>query len=142
MKKILFSLPVILLVAAGCNSTTPTPQPTTQQTQPTQQTQTIPTQQQQVAQNPTPTPIPTDTAQNPSTQNLKTYTNTQFGFGFSYPSTYTLKTSDKTNVSGQLFIVNISGSAGGTNSAPASNISISVWSNSKQLSPLEWALGW
>jgi hypothetical protein len=60
MKKLLFALPVIFLVAAGCNSS----QPTTEQVQPTQQTQTTPTPQQQVAQNPTPTPTPTQQASN------------------------------------------------------------------------------
>jgi len=66
MKKILFALPVVLLMAAGCNSKTPTSEPTTKQTQPAQQTQATPTQQ-QVTQSPTitppatPTPKPTTT---------------------------------------------------------------------------------
>jgi hypothetical protein len=50
MKKFLFVLPVIFLVAAGCDSSTIK---TT--------TQTTPTPQQQVSQNPTPTPTPSQT---------------------------------------------------------------------------------
>jgi hypothetical protein len=55
MKKLLFVLPVMLLAAASCNSSSS--QPTTQQTQPTQQAQATPNQQ--VAPDPTPTPTPT-----------------------------------------------------------------------------------
>lgn len=40
MKKVLLILPVILLVAAGCNSSNSTSQPTSNQTQTSQQTQT------------------------------------------------------------------------------------------------------
>src|SRR5579859_6203348 len=40
MKKLLFALPVILLVAAGCNSSSTTSQSTSDQIQPAQQTQT------------------------------------------------------------------------------------------------------
>ena len=131
MKKMLFALPVILLVAAGCNSS----QSTTEQTPPTQQTQTNQNQQQQVAQN----PAPTTTPQNPSAQNFKTYTNAQYGFEVKYPSAYTIKTSDKTQVPGELFSINIVGPAKSENLGPASNISVSVWSNSKQMSLLDWA---
>lgn len=62
MKKLLFAVPVIFLLAAGCNSN----QPTTQQTQPVSQTQVTPTTQQQVAQNPTPTQQTTPVQSQPS----------------------------------------------------------------------------
>lgn len=88
MKKLLFALPVILLVAAGCNSS----QPTTEQTQPTQQPQT----QQQAAVNPSPAPTqPTQPATTPTpattpaptiTSNTKTFTNAQYSFEFQYPN--------------------------------------------------------
>jgi hypothetical protein len=60
MKKRLFALPVILLVAAGCNSSSP--QPTVERNPSTSQIQNTQSQQ-QVAQNtnPTPTPSPTST---------------------------------------------------------------------------------
>ncbi|MCL5667307.1 MAG: hypothetical protein M1383_06075 [Patescibacteria group bacterium] len=67
MKKILLSLPVILLVAAGCNSS----QPAAEQNQPDN-----------------------TTTQQPNNQadNLKTYTNTQYNFEFKYPSDWSLAT--------------------------------------------------
>jgi hypothetical protein len=131
MKKILFVLPVTLLVAAGCNSS----QPTVLQTQPVQQIQTTPTQQQQVAQSPEPTPVPSPTP----TGTDKTYTNASYGFSFIFPSVYTIKTSDKTNVPGELFWVSIVGPAKGKNLGSASSMSVSVWSNSEQQSLLDWA---
>ncbi len=95
MKKLLLALPVILLLAAGCNSS----QPTTEQTQPVQQTQTTPTQQQQVAQNPAPQPTPTLDPTQKSTPTSppqgKTYTDTRIQGdsgtiegSLSYPSEY------------------------------------------------------
>lgn len=84
MKKILFAIPVILLVAAGCNST----QPTVEQAQPT------PTPQQQVSQTPTPTPTPVQPTPTPTptstptpttTGQLNTYINSQVGFSLTLP---------------------------------------------------------
>lgn len=76
MKKILFALPVILLVAAGCNSS----QPETQQTQPAQT-------QQETTQKPTPTPTATNpTPTTDQGNNDKIYTNSVYGFQLSYPS--------------------------------------------------------
>jgi hypothetical protein len=124
MKKILLVFSVIGLLAAGCNVTK---QPNSNSNQPPQQ-QT----------NQTPPPTPTQPSNN-NTQGWKTYTNAQYGFEFSYPSAYTIKTSDKTNVTGQLFIVTITNSSNSANSGPASSISIGVWNNSKQLSLLDWA---
>jgi len=96
MKKLFYALPVILLVAAGCNSSTTT-QPTVQAT---------PTPQQQVAQNPAPTPTaitpqPTPATPDSQTQNsLAGYNNQQYGFTFSYPKNFTLS-EDQNQISGQ-----------------------------------------
>ncbi len=90
MKKILLALPVILLVATGCNSS----QPTTEQTPPAQQTQTTQTQQ-QVSQNPTPTPIADPTA------GWNVYTDTQYGFQIKLPPHYQFDGELVQNTSGQ-----------------------------------------
>lgn len=94
MKKLLFALPVILLVAAGCSSS----QQTSQQNLPTQQTQTPTPEQQQTTQNPTPTqtqttPPPTQSQQN-TQQNSLTYNwNTQSNavVNFQYPTNWTVQ---------------------------------------------------
>jgi uncharacterized protein YcbX len=76
MKKLLFALPVVLLVAAGCNP--PTTQPTTQAT---------PTPQQQVIQNPTATSTPTAVNQQISVpKDWESYSNVDWGFSISYPN--------------------------------------------------------
>jgi hypothetical protein len=80
MKKLLFALPVVLLVAAGCNP--PTTQPTTQAT---------PTPQQQVIQNPTATSTPTAVNQQISVpKDWESYSNVDWGFSISYPNKYQL----------------------------------------------------
>jgi hypothetical protein len=130
MKKLLLALPVILLVAAGCNSSS-TSQPTSQ-TQPTLQTQTAPTQQ-QVAQAPTPSPtqttqpIPTPTTTNNSITD-KTYTS-NYGYQFTYSSKYSLDTTNTKKV-GLYNKPNITDSSG--NKVPP-DISIENFDNLTQL---------
>ncbi len=70
--------------------------------------------------------------------NWKTYTNDNYGFGFSYPSIYTTKIFDKLETPGALFEINIVGPAKTSKFDSPTTISIDVWSNSKQLSLLDW----
>ncbi|MDR3502471.1 MAG: PsbP-related protein [Legionella sp.] len=80
MKKLLFVLSVVVLLAAGCNSS--------QQANVAQNVATAtPTPQQQIAQSATPSPI-----QNPNNdaQNWKTYSSTSLGFSIQYPSTWSI----------------------------------------------------
>jgi hypothetical protein len=98
MKKLLFALPVVLLLAAGCSSNQPVVENQPNNTQPTQNQQTTPSPTNTQATPPTqqttppantqtqPTPTPTQTA------STKTYSNKDYGFSVKYPSDFTLKT--------------------------------------------------
>lgn len=97
MKKFILIVPIVALLAAGCDSST-TVQPTADQTQPTTQTQ-----QQQVAQNPTPTPTPVQASQTPTPTPTpavtnKTYTNASYGISFSYPSTWQIHSATDSSI--------------------------------------------
>jgi len=78
MKNFLLALPVVLLLATGCNSNQPVVENQPTNTQPTQNQQITPPPTNTQTQQTTQTPTPADT-------NLKTYTNTQYRFKFQYP---------------------------------------------------------
>lgn len=77
MKKILFTLPVVLLLAAGCNSNQPVTESQPTNTQPTQTQQT--------------TPIGQSQTNNNDTGNIKTYRNDVFGFEVQIPKDWTVE---------------------------------------------------
>jgi len=107
MKKTLFALPIILLMAAGCNSAQ---QPSAQQSTQTQQ---------QANQTPPANPTQTQPA-NGDTQNWKTYTSSSFGFSIQYPSNWSID-SQRSSASEVVF----------NNGSLESHISISVQPYSK-----------
>ncbi len=93
MKKLLYAFPIVVLLAAGCNSATTRP---TNQIESTQQTQTTPTQQQQVTQNPTPTTTADITA------NWQVYN--KYGITFKYPTDWVVKDSSSVQTGLRIFL--------------------------------------
>ncbi len=119
MKKFILLVPMILLVAAGCNSQ-PQVQPVNQQTntQPKQETQ-IPQKADETA-------------------NWETYTNGKYGLSFKYPSAYKIKVSQTSSVLGRLLSLSLQEDSKEVNEGTPF-MGISVWDNSKNLSFTDWA---
>jgi hypothetical protein len=83
MKKFLYLLPVVVLLAAGCNTTKQVEQQ--QPVSNNQQTQTT-----------SPSPTPTPSAAQPA--ETKTYSNKEYGFSVKYPSEFSIAAAGETGL--------------------------------------------
>jgi hypothetical protein len=110
MKKLLFALPVAVLLAAGCNSNQPAVENQPNNTQQTQNQQTTPpsanTQATPPAQQTASTSTPTLTDK---TANWKVYTSGQYNYSFKYPSDWALTDNGSTmdDVNKILSLINV-----------------------------------